>query len=98
MGKSSIANAHRNGRTRSPLTYISHQESVMEEKLPGQDPEAERRAPSPGVYERAAPPPQGTAPTGKERELIDAARRRADRDREELRASGHGDHKGEEGF
>jgi len=30
--------------------------------------------------------------------MIEAARERADRDRAVLRATGHGDHQGEEGF
>ncbi|MEJ7933959.1 hypothetical protein WG907_06765 [Sphingobium sp. AN558] len=70
----------------------------MEEKRLGQNPEAEERPAEPGVYERAAPGPHDAAPTGKERDLIDAAQRRAKRDREALRATGHGDHQGEEGF
>lgn len=70
----------------------------MEEKRPGQEPEAEQRSAEPGVYERAAPKPHDATPTDKERDLIDVARCQADRDREELRATGHGDHQGGEGF
>lgn len=70
----------------------------MEEQRLGQDPEAEQQSAEPGIYERAAPKPANALPTGKERNLIDAARRQANCDREELRATGHGDHKGEEGY
>ncbi|AUW58762.1 hypothetical protein C1T17_12315 [Sphingobium sp. SCG-1] len=70
----------------------------MEEKRSGQDPEADPRpAGSGGLYEKAAPK-STDRPTAKERTMIETARKRADRDRAELRASGHGDHKGEEGI
>lgn len=70
----------------------------MEEPRPGQKPTAEHRPPSRGVYERAAPPMQESLPSAKEREQIAQARKRGKADQEELRATGHGDHKGVEGF
>jgi hypothetical protein len=71
--------------------------AVMEEKRPGQEPEAEQRSVEQDVSERAAPKPH--APDqGRERELIEQAQEKARRDREEARRSGHGDHQGEDGF
>ncbi|WP_143075151.1 hypothetical protein [Sphingobium sp. AP50] len=70
----------------------------MEEKRKGQNPEADQRRVGTGeLYEQAAP--KSSAPASdKERAMIEAARERADRDRVALRATGHGDHQGEEGF
>jgi len=70
----------------------------MEEKRKGQNPEVEQRAAAKGgLYEQAAP--KSDAPlSDKERAMIKTARERADRDRAALRATGHGDHQGEEGF
>ncbi|MBV2148031.1 hypothetical protein KRZ98_06985 [Sphingobium sp. AS12] len=70
----------------------------MEEKRKGQEPEADQRpAATGGLYEQAAPT-SNDPPSKKERTMIATARARADRDRAELRATGHGDHQGEEGF
>lgn len=70
----------------------------MEEKRSGEDPEADPRPAGNGsLYEQAAPK-STDHPTAKERTMVEAARKRADCDRVELHASGHGDHKGEEGF
>ncbi|MET0138158.1 MAG: hypothetical protein ABW039_04815 [Sphingobium sp.] len=69
----------------------------MEEKRPGQQPEADRFSASPDIQELAAPRPSAVQ-TDKERALIAEAQRRAERDREALRAGNHGDHQGSEGF
>lgn len=68
----------------------------MEEKRKGQNPEADQRPAATGhLYQQAAP--KSNAPRSeKERTMIATAR--ADRDRAELRATGHGDHHGEESF
>ncbi len=68
----------------------------MEEKRKGQHPEGERKQPEADVYLRAAPRPQPPGDAEK-REIADA-RTTAEADRDAMRASGHGDHKGEEGF
>ncbi|WP_022683211.1 hypothetical protein [Sphingobium bisphenolivorans] len=70
----------------------------MEEPRPGQAPATEQRSTVHGVHEKAAPGPHKALPTDKERQQIDEAQQRADADRKELRATGHGDHKGTEGF
>jgi hypothetical protein len=50
----------------------------------------------PKVIEQASPKPQ--PPTEKEKQQIADARRRGQKDQEELRSHGFGDHKGVEGF
>ncbi|MEC3948669.1 hypothetical protein [Sphingobium sp. HWE2-09] len=68
----------------------------MEDKRMGQNPEADQRPAATGsLYEQAAPK-SNASPSQKERTMT--ARARADRDRAALRATGHGDHQGEEGF
>lgn len=69
----------------------------MEEKRPGQQPQAEQRDEAQEITERAAPKPQAVK-SDRERALIDQAQHKARDDREALRQSGHGDHKGEDGF
>jgi hypothetical protein len=70
----------------------------MKEKRRGQNPEADQRPAATGsLYEQAAPK-SNAPPSEKERTTIATARARADRDRAELRATGYGDHQGEEGF
>ncbi|WP_286868268.1 hypothetical protein [Sphingobium sp.] len=70
----------------------------MEEKRKGQDLEADQPPGATGrLYEQAAPK-SDAPPSEEERAMIEAARERADRDRAALRATGHGDHQGEEGF
>jgi len=70
----------------------------MEEKRPGQEPEKEQRDSGQEVTARAAPAPHDAPPTGMEKQMIEEGQKRAKRDREELRKTGHGDHKGESGF
>ncbi|MGW8202786.1 MULTISPECIES: hypothetical protein [Sphingomonadaceae] len=70
----------------------------MEENRPGQHPDADQRPAGQGVHERAAPVSPASPPSGKERAVIDEAQWRADQDRATSRATGHGDHKGEDGF
>ncbi|MDI1297031.1 hypothetical protein D0Z70_19165 [Sphingobium terrigena] len=71
---------------------------MVEEKRKGQEPEADQwPAATGGVYEQAAPA-SNAPPSEKERTMIATARVRADRDRAELRATGHGYHQGEEDF
>jgi hypothetical protein len=70
----------------------------MKEKRKGEDLEVDQRLAETGrLYEQAAPK-SDAPPSGEERAMIEAARERADRDRAALRATGHGDHQGEEGF
>lgn len=69
----------------------------MEEKRPGQKPDADPRSGDQDITERAAPGPH-EPDKGKERALIDQAQQKAREDREEARRSGHGDHQGEDGF
>jgi hypothetical protein len=71
---------------------------MVEEKRKGQNPEADQPpVATGGLYEQAAPT-SNAPPSEEERTMIATARARADRDRAELRATGHGDHQGEEGF
>lgn len=68
----------------------------MEEKRPGQHPEDERPLTDVAAVNRRTP--LSTAPlTDKERQLIREAAERSERDREELRAGGFGDHQGMDG-
>lgn len=67
----------------------------MEERRPGQRSGAQERPAAQGVYEQASPKPQPVS--AKEKAQIADAQKRAQRDREEALATGHGDHKGEEG-
>lgn len=70
----------------------------MKEKRKGEDLEVDQRLAETGrLYEQAAPK-SDAPPSEEERAMIEAARERADRDRAALRATGHGDHQGEEGF
>ncbi len=70
----------------------------MEEKRKDQDLKAEQPPAETGrLYEQAAPK-SDAPPSEEERAMIEAARERAARDRAALRATGHGDHQGEEGF
>ncbi|WIW90367.1 hypothetical protein K3M67_20270 (plasmid) [Sphingobium sp. V4] len=68
---------------------------MMEERRTGQKPDAEERPAAQGVYEQAAPKSQPVS--AKEKAQIADAQKRAQRDRDEALATGHGDHKGEEG-
>ena len=72
----------------------------MEEKRPGQTPEAEISESDPDTAARSGTrtPPDEPLPTERERELLKDADAKAERDRVEMRAHGFGDHKGEEGF
>lgn len=70
----------------------------MEEKRKGQNPEVEQRAAANGGLYKQAAPKSDVPLSDKERAMIETARERADRDRAALRATGHGDHQGEEGF
>ncbi|MBG6119891.1 MULTISPECIES: hypothetical protein [unclassified Sphingobium] len=71
---------------------------MVEEKRMGQNQEADQRPAATGsLYEQAAPK-SNASPSQKERTMTATARARADRDRAALRATGHGDHQGEEGF
>jgi hypothetical protein len=64
----------------------------MEDKNPGQAPEQDRPQTPTTVTKAAAPAPHEGLPDERERKLIDDGQKRGDRDREELRKSGHGDH------
>jgi hypothetical protein len=70
----------------------------MEEKRPGQHPDEELTEPARGDVVNMSSNPSDKSPTAMERELLRRARRQADADRAKMRYTGHGDHKGEEGF
>ena len=69
---------------------------MVEEKRKGQNPEADQRPAATGNLYQQAAPKSDAPPSEKERTMIATAR--ADRDQAELRATGHGDHQGEESF
>ncbi len=70
----------------------------MEEKRPGQHPEAAIAASDARTAQRTSPPAQKAPSDGEDRDTLAQAGARAENDREAMRASGFGDHKGEEGF
>ena len=72
----------------------------MEDKRKGQTPEAEIGTSDPATAARSGTrtPPGMPLPSDRERQLLKDADAKATRDREKMRASGFGDHKGEEGF
>ncbi|WP_156677799.1 hypothetical protein [Sphingomonas profundi] len=73
----------------------------MEEKRPGQAPEADRPAEDPQQNRAARPGGHaagGLDPTAQDRDLVREADARAARTAQALREGGFGDHKGVEGF
>lgn len=71
---------------------------MVEEKRKGQNVEADQWPSATGSLYKDAAPKSNAPQSEKERTIIATARARADRDRAELLATGHGDHQGEEGF
>jgi len=67
----------------------------MEEPRPDQKPDAENDSAKSTIHEQGAPRPQPVS--DKEKTQIAEGQERARRDRDDALASGHGDHKGEEG-
>ena len=73
----------------------------MEDKRPGQSPEADRPTDDPQQNRAARPGGRaegGLDPTARDRALIRDADRRGEQTAESLKAGGFGDHKGVDGF